>query len=300
MGVGLIASLTLGAAVHANDCAAAKHDVDLAQDRVASSANDEAADLFRHSIAACPNYDAYEQLAELLALSDQHRDQVEAVDDFVAANARATTSKARAQTLYQYSALLYRSDDPQNAYPLIKKAHTLDPSRREIAHFENIIETQIQNPKAEQLTRALRFSMFKPLTPSISKSMAGGTESYTAPPAGTGGGSLNIPIIFKNNSVVLDDQTAPHLSLLAYTLAGKDFDGQSFTFVGHTDSRGDDAYNVYLSVQRAKAVTAGVVALEPSLQGRISVEGRGAHDPIDMGTDAKANRANRRLQVFSK
>ncbi len=74
--------------------------------------------------------------------------------------------------------------------------------------------------------------------------------------------------------------------------------GREFTFIGHTDRRGGDQYNLGLSLQRAEAMREIVNTLEPSLKGRIRVEGRGAREPIDLGGDERALRANRRLQVI--
>ena len=51
--------------------------------------------------------------------------------------------------------------------------------------------------------------------------------------------------------------------------------------VGHTDSRGDDAFNERLSLQRAEAVRLEMLAQRPDLAGRITAEGRGEREPIE-------------------
>lgn len=67
--------------------------------------------------------------------------------------------------------------------------------------------------------------------------------------------------------------------------------------VGHTDSTGSDAINLPLSVQRAQSardylVSRGVAA------SRISIDGRGAREPIaDNSTEAGRAR-NRRIDIF--
>jgi outer membrane protein OmpA-like peptidoglycan-associated protein len=88
--------------------------------------------------------------------------------------------------------------------------------------------------------------------------------------------------------------------MLAHALADSSMQGREFTFIGHSDIRGDDQYNLGLSLERAEAISERVVALEPSLKGRIHVEGHGSREPIDTGTDERALRANRRLQVVIK
>ena len=284
-------ALTLSAVARAEDCALGQRDLALAQDRIANVETVEAAELLRLSIEACPTYDAYEQLGELLAKSAHRRDRVNAVDAFVAAHARAHSSKTRAQTLYQYALLLNREDDPQNAYPLITQARTLDPARPDIAELAATIETQVQSPKKEQITRALRYTLFKPLT---GGSIAATKTAFTA----ASGPSVNIPINFDTGSTEVDEQTRPNVSELAAALADASLEGKRFLFIGHSDARGNPQYNAALSLQRAEAISHRVVELEPSLKGRIRVEGHGAREPIDLGTDQRALRANRRLQVI--
>src|SRR4029077_7708062 len=89
--------------------------------------------LLKKSIAACPSYDAYQSLGVALGHSKNRRDWSGAADAFVRANALAPPPKARAETLYQYASLVNDDGDPQNAYPMIKKAHALDPGRADIA-----------------------------------------------------------------------------------------------------------------------------------------------------------------------
>src|SRR5450631_1646543 len=131
----------------AHDCVQGKKDFALAKERINASADDEATVLLNQSIDECPTYEAYETLAEHLANSDSGRDRGFAADAFVAAHARAPTPKDRAQTLYQYAALLNRLGDPQNAYPLIQQARALDPTRPAIKSLASEIDVQIQHPK---------------------------------------------------------------------------------------------------------------------------------------------------------
>jgi len=75
------------------------------------------------------------------------------------------------------------------------------------------------------------------------------------------------------------------------------------TITGHTDSKGEDAYNLDLSQRRAEAVTAWL-RTQPGMSGRdFAVEGRGEAEPIAPnakpdGTDDPEGRArNRRVTV---
>ena len=69
-------------------------------------------------------------------------------------------------------------------------------------------------------------------------------------------------------------------------------------FLGHADARGAASYNMSLSEQRAIAVRDQVIALQPGLAGRISAEGRGELQPIDMSDTERAYDNNRRLEII--
>jgi len=313
IGLMFIGSLALGTSVRADDCALGQRYLSLAKDRIAAYATDEAMTFLRQSVDACPTYDADEQLGELAAQSPQREDKVKAVQAFVDAYGRAPSSQARASTLYQYASLLNREGDPQNAYPLIKEARALDPGNTDITTLANAVEAQVQHPTQEHIVRALNYSLYQPIRTVVKRetdgggggsSGAGNSHGTNAPrepiAAAAAGPSVNIPINFNTNSTVVDAQTQPNVDMLAHALADPSLASRQFLFVGHSDSRGDAQYNVGLSLQRAQALSQAVVAVEPGLKGRISVEGHGSREPIDPGTDEAALRANRRLQVLVK
>jgi outer membrane protein OmpA-like peptidoglycan-associated protein len=286
----------------AEDCTLGQRYLSLARDRIAAYKNDEAIAFLRQSVDTCPTYDAYEQLGELAAQSTEQEDKTKAVGAFVAAYARAPSSQARASTLYHYAALLNQDGDPENAYALIKQAHALEPANSQYAALNETIEKQVQHPTQEHIVRGLHYSLYQPLSVPESgaagSTKGGGFKHQT--PSGGGGPSVNIPINFDSGSVDVDQDTRPNIAVLAHALADPSMAGRDFTFIGHSDYRGGDAYNVSLSLQRAEAISQSVITLEPSLKGRIQVEGHGAREPIDPGTDARALQANRRLQVVIK
>src|SRR5581483_2464215 len=168
-----VAALSLSADVLAEDCALGQRYLSLAQDRISAFANDEAMAFLRQSVDACPTYDAYEKLGELAAQSPQREDKVKAVEAFIAAHARAPSQETQAHSLYQYAALLNREGDPQNAYPLIKEAHTLDPGNAEITTLASQVESEVQHPTQEHIVRALRFSLYQPITAPVRESGGG-------------------------------------------------------------------------------------------------------------------------------
>jgi outer membrane protein OmpA-like peptidoglycan-associated protein len=69
------------------------------------------------------------------------------------------------------------------------------------------------------------------------------------------------------------------------------------TVVGHTDSSGGDAINDPLSRERAEAVR-DYLSVRGVPRERISVVGRGSHEPV-AGNDSDSQRAqNRRVEIF--
>ena len=294
--IGLLIVLGYGGQVRAApDCTSGQRDVDLARERLAASEEDKAEALLQQAIAACPSYQAYQSLGELEARSPRRSDKVRAVDAFLSAYELASSDQARAKTLYNYASLLNRDADPQNAYPLIRNAQTLDPKDSDIAQLSAQIERQVNNPTQEHLTRGLWNSVYKPLRVASAAPVAQGARALVSE-----GPSVNIPINFETGSVMVDEKTRSNIATLAHTLSDPAHAEQRYLFVGHADIRGNEAQNIELSKRRAEAICEGVILLAPSLQGRIDVTGRGSSEPIDPARNEGAYRANRRLQVLLK
>jgi outer membrane protein OmpA-like peptidoglycan-associated protein len=298
------------------DCSLGQRYLQLSRDREASGANEEAVGLLNRAIEVCPSYAAYEALGELQAQSSAREDQTRAVRAFVAANDLAPSDAARAKTQYEYAKLLNRNGDPQNAYPLAKNAHFLNPDDAQIRALAQRLEEDIRNPSHEQLVRGLQDALYQPLhmdtaepLPALAQAGSAAAETVSGQRAAKGllgtpqpniGPSVSIPINFNTAATVVDRRTRPNIATLAHALADPAFAGRKFLFLGHADRRGSDEYNMTLSRERAQAMYREVIRLEPPLEGRIEVDGRGAREPIDPGTGPEALRANRRLQVVLK
>ena len=67
--------------------------------------------------------------------------------------------------------------------------------------------------------------------------------------------------------------------------------------IGHTDTRGTDAYNDALSLQRAEVVRAALIKRGIAAQ-NISVAGRGKREPIVATADGVAEPRNRRVEIL--
>ncbi|MFH1660522.1 MAG: OmpA family protein [Pseudomonadota bacterium] len=67
--------------------------------------------------------------------------------------------------------------------------------------------------------------------------------------------------------------------------------------IGHTDSSGSDAINGPLSVDRANATRSYLVDRGVAMN-RISIDGRGSHEPVADNNSAAGRAMNRRVEIF--
>ena len=81
-------------------------------------------------------------------------------------------------------------------------------------------------------------------------------------------------------------------------IAGILFTSEDFaiTITGHTDARGDDAYNQRLSERRARAVADYLIGAGLASE-RFTVEGLGKAHPLDTGGSDEAHARNRRVEL---
>jgi outer membrane protein OmpA-like peptidoglycan-associated protein len=259
---------------------------------------DEALNFLNNSISECASYEAYEQLGEYHAtLGAQHGREhyKKAVDAFVEAEGLATDDRRRSLTIYHYAELLVEDGQPASAVPLLDRAHTLDSQNTAIASLQASVEKQSEHLTRAQTQRALEYPLYKPL-----KAQAPGGRSQARPATSSGEGTVELPFIpihFQTNSTALDDSSRANLESLADALADPKHGHEKFLLIGHADQRGSDAHNVDLSLRRAQTISQWLIARQSSLDGRVMVEGHGAHEPLDMGTTEHAFWINRRLEV---
>jgi outer membrane protein OmpA-like peptidoglycan-associated protein len=101
-------------------------------------------------------------------------------------------------------------------------------------------------------------------------------------------------LLFDFDSYQVRSAAASNLQELARSL--NKFGNSNLLIVGHTDSKGDDAYNMTLSIRRANAASAylqsqGVPA------SRISTAGRGETEPVASNDTEAGMQLNRRVEV---
>ncbi len=79
---------------------------------------------------------------------------------------------------------------------------------------------------------------------------------------------------------------------------GKNLDGSvRVTIVGHTDSTGSDAVNNPLSLERAQAVRDYLAGRGVAPQ-RVTVQGRGEHEPVASNATESGRAQNRRVEIY--
>ena len=112
---------------------------------------------------------------------------------------------------------------------------------------------------------------------------------------------LDSDVLFEFDEATLSPTAARTLADLSEEM-NETMAGDTVTIVGHTDAKGEDAYNQTLSEERAATVRK---ALEGSLESSptFAVEGRGATEPVadnelpDGSDNPEGRRRNRRVEI---
>jgi len=108
---------------------------------------------------------------------------------------------------------------------------------------------------------------------------------------------LEIPsdVSFDIGKADIKPEMRPVLNKFAQSL--KTYSGTTVRIVGHTDSTGSDAINNPLSVNRA-ASTRDYLVRDGIAFNRISIDGRGSHEPVADNSTVQGRARNRRVDIF--
>jgi outer membrane protein OmpA-like peptidoglycan-associated protein len=101
-------------------------------------------------------------------------------------------------------------------------------------------------------------------------------------------------ILFDFDSSTLKDAAKDNIKTLANSL--NQYPGTDVKVLGHTDSRGTEAYNMSLSERRAAAVKAYAVS-QGVPTGRLVTVGKGFSEPIADNATEAGRAANRRVEI---
>ena len=101
-------------------------------------------------------------------------------------------------------------------------------------------------------------------------------------------------LLFDFDSDRIRPDAAANLNELANSLSK--FPNSDILIVGHTDSRGDDAYNMSLSQRRANAASAYLQSRGVPMS-RIKTSGRGEMEPVAANTTEAGMQQNRRVEI---
>ena len=102
-------------------------------------------------------------------------------------------------------------------------------------------------------------------------------------------------IFFDTNSDVIRPESTPTLRDIGEMLnAHGDL---ALTIEGHTDSEGDDDYNLELSERRAQAVVRYLVEEYDVASNRLAAEGLGESAPVGDNSTPEGRQQNRRVEL---
>lgn len=108
--------------------------------------------------------------------------------------------------------------------------------------------------------------------------------------------SVSLTIRFEFDSAQLSEDSAQQLEQLSAALNSDDLKTLGFLIEGHTDAKGQPAYNLRLSERRAEAVRAFLVGQGANHQ-NLSATGRGSSDLAD--PDHPWSGVNRRVKIVT-
>lgn len=101
-------------------------------------------------------------------------------------------------------------------------------------------------------------------------------------------------LLFDFDSDAIRSDAARNLTELAQSL--KKYPNSQLLIVGHTDSRGEDAYNQGLSYRRANAA-ANYLQAQGVARTRVATNGRGEFEPVASNDTDSGRQLNRRVEV---
>lgn len=152
----------------------------LAQDSLEEGDDAGAAEWLMGASSACPRFEYYQELGEILMESLLESERASAVDVFISAFDIAENDGQRSTALLSYTILLDREGDSRNALEIITKAQELAPNNAEIASLAESIKAKTPN-LLQGSVRAGNEVTFRPLT-ADGEQQSSSLSAYPWPP----------------------------------------------------------------------------------------------------------------------
>ena len=108
---------------------------------------------------------------------------------------------------------------------------------------------------------------------------------------------VNVWVGFEYDSAELTAHGRRQAAEVADAMLDREFDGDGYVLVGHTDTRGTEEYNLDLSLRRARSLRDHLVERFGFREGRIQAEGRGEFEPVAHGESPSDHARNRRVEI---
>ncbi len=108
---------------------------------------------------------------------------------------------------------------------------------------------------------------------------------------------VNLDVHFDFDKATIQESSYPLLDALSEALNSPELKGKSIIIGGHTDTKGNEAYNLSLSKKRADAVKAYLVNKGGVDPATIETVGYGKSRPLNQGLTTKEQQKNRRVEI---
>lgn len=160
-------------------------------------------------------------------------------------------------------------------------------------------QTPVANPSSQQIIDALKPHKTRSIRNLGVREAAHGEQSAngaSSPATPLKPASIDLAIQFEFDSSRITPASQKILDTLAAALTAPELANLQFRIEGHTDSRGQPAYNQKLSQARADEVKRSLIALQITGT-RLVTEGKGASEPLNRADTTAAE--NRRVRIVS-
>lgn len=108
---------------------------------------------------------------------------------------------------------------------------------------------------------------------------------------------INLDVRFDLDKATIREESFPLLDALGEALNSKELKGRQIIIAGHTDSTGDEAYNLTLSKKRAQSVKDYLVNKWGIVPDTLEAVGYGQTRPLNQGKTTEERQLNRRVEI---